>query len=140
MPLLTDEKCNCDWPMLWEAGNPTFLGRLVRVRLCCLMKAMEDYFEVDFHETFDGEPVYAWNKESTGKNIPGYLKSRIAAKKLQGFSMEAPVEPEADLWAREDSEDGVEGNTAYSVDPKMVDHALRSKGLVVTGRKKAWNS
>lgn len=93
MPLLADAECRCDWPVLWEVGSPTFLGRLVTIRLCCLMTYIEGRFEIDFHETKDTEPAYAWNEGATGRPIPEYIAQRIEAKKAAGFSMDAPLEP-----------------------------------------------
>jgi hypothetical protein len=94
MPLLTDAKCDCDWPVLWEVGNPVFLGRLTTIRLCCLMKFIEQTFELSFHETRDAEPMASWNAELTGKGIPEYLERRIEEKRVQGFAMDAPQESE----------------------------------------------
>lgn len=131
MPLLTDAKCDCDWPMLWEAGNPTFLGRLVYVRLCCLMSAMEEYLEMDFHETFDAEPLATWNAEATGRAVPEYITQRIEKKRLQGYVMEAPLESSA---LRAQIEDG---NISKELS-EHIEHKIRSKEPVETGRRKAW--
>ena len=133
MPLLTDNLCNCDWPVLWEVGNPTFLGRLVRIRLCCLMTDMEQRFETTYHETFDGEPLYKWNEEATGKPIPDYIAKRLAVKKAVGFAMEAPIEPDAARQQRDHPDGDVGGDL-----PEDPSRFIRSMEPVETGRRKSW--
>lgn len=95
MPLLMDDQCDCEFPVLWEMGNPLFLGRMVRVRLCCLMRDMEARFGTSYHQVWDAEPRATWNEERTGQEQPDWLGRRIAEKMAMGYAMEAPIEDEA---------------------------------------------
>ena len=131
MPLLTDDKCDCDWPVLWEVGNPVFLGRLVRVRVCCLMRDMEQRFETSYHETVDCEPIASWNQELTGLPVPDYLERRIAVKRDTGYKMEAP--PESYALAEELASKSPDGSVA-----NVIEGVLRRKLPNDEGLRKSW--
>lgn len=85
MPLLMDDQCNCDIPFLWETYSP-FLGRATRIRLCCIARYLEEYFETSFHQTWDAEPQLKW--PDAEKDMPDWIVRRIEEKKAAGFSME----------------------------------------------------
>ena len=131
MPQLLDGKCACDWPVLWEVGSPSFVGRLVTIRLCCFMTYIEQRDEIDFHETKDTEPTYTWNVGATGLPVPDYMAQRIAAKKAAGFSMEAPLEPSLMTRLADLMRDDPDALNEFSLDQRrgIVDILARTKGV-----------
>lgn len=84
MPTLTDDQCDCPYPLLWENESPV-LGRAVRVRLCCMNKLLEEIYETSFIQVWDSEPAIAWDGD--GK-MPAWMQRRYDEKKAEGFSME----------------------------------------------------
>ena len=132
MPLLTDNRCDCPWPYLWEIYNP-FAGRMTRMRLCCINKFLEQMYEISFLEVVDSEPLVSWNSKLAGE-MPNFLRRIIEEKKAQGFKMEAPLETQ-DFRAQMRQTAGSETTMTVS---EEYEQRLREAQPVENGHRKAW--